>query len=99
MELVHKTPVDDVPAALCPFQGRLLVGVGKLLRVYDLGKKKLLRKCENKHIPNMIVGIKCTHNRILVSDNQVKRFFRTCSNNLFTISYKLFTISMVCKYI
>ena len=70
MELVHKTPVDDVPAALCPFQGRLLVGVGKLLRIYDLGKKKLLRKCENKHIPNFIVGIKVTGNRILVSDNQ-----------------------------
>ena len=70
MELVHKTPVDDVPTALCPFQGRLLVGVGKLLRIYDLGKKKLLRKCENKHIPNLIVGIKCSGNRILASDNQ-----------------------------
>ena len=29
-------------------QGRLLAGVGRLLRIYDLGKKKLLRKCENK---------------------------------------------------
>ncbi|MEQ2209354.1 Splicing factor 3B subunit 3 [Xenoophorus captivus] len=29
-------------------KGRILVGVGKLLRIYDLGKKKLLRKCENK---------------------------------------------------
>ena len=38
MELVHKTPIDDVPSALCAFQGRLLVGVGKLLRIYDLGK-------------------------------------------------------------
>lgn len=34
--------------AIAPFQGRVLVGVGKLLRIYDLGKKKLLRKCENK---------------------------------------------------
>ena len=25
-----------------------MIGVGRLLRVYDLGKKKLLRKCENK---------------------------------------------------
>lgn len=70
MELVHKTPIDDVPSALCPFQGRLLVGVGKLLRIYDLGKKKMLRKCENKHIPNFIVGIKTSGARILVSDNQ-----------------------------
>ena len=45
---MHKTPVDDVPGAIAPFQGRVLIGVGKNLRIYDLGKKKLLRKCENK---------------------------------------------------
>lgn len=49
-ELVHKTPVDEVPQALCSYNGRLLAGVGRLLRLYDLGKKKLLRKCENKVI-------------------------------------------------
>lgn len=43
-----QTPVEDVPLAIAPFQGRVLVGVGKLLRIYDMGKKKLLRKCENK---------------------------------------------------
>lgn len=40
--------MEDVPLAIAPFQGRAMVGVGKLLRIYDLGKKKLLRKCENK---------------------------------------------------
>lgn len=50
MELVHKTEVDEVPSAICGFQGRLLVGVGRMLRLYDMGKKKLLRKCENKVI-------------------------------------------------
>lgn len=48
LELVHATPVEEAPTALCPFQGRLLAGVGKCLRLYDLGRKKLLRKCENK---------------------------------------------------
>lgn len=47
-ELVHRTPVDEVPMALCPYNGRLLAGVGRMLRLYDMGKKKLLRKCENK---------------------------------------------------
>lgn len=46
--LSRQTPVEDVPLAIAPFQGRVLVGVGKLLRIYDMGKKKLLRKCENK---------------------------------------------------
>lgn len=48
LKLVHRTPVDEIPAALCPYNGRLLAGVGRMLRMYDLGKKKLLRKCENK---------------------------------------------------
>lgn len=48
LEFVHKTFVDEVPGAICAFQGRVLIGVGRLLRIYDLGKKKLLRKCENK---------------------------------------------------
>ena len=30
------------------FQGKLVAGVGKALRLYDMGKKKLLRKVETK---------------------------------------------------
>lgn len=55
---------------MAPFQGRLLVGVGRLLRIYDIGKKKMLRKCENKHLPNLVVDIRCMGNRIYVSDVQ-----------------------------
>jgi hypothetical protein len=43
-----QTETDDVPLSLLAFQGRLLAGVGKALRIYDIGKKKLLRKVENK---------------------------------------------------
>ncbi|KAL7978794.1 hypothetical protein Chor_013283 [Crotalus horridus] len=70
LEFLHKTPVEEVPAAIAPFQGRVLIGVGKLLRVYDLGKKKLLRKCENKHIANSICGIQTVGHRVIVSDVQ-----------------------------
>ena len=48
LELVHKTQLNEIPTAICSFQGRVAVGVGKLLRLYDMGQKKLLRKCENK---------------------------------------------------
>ena len=48
LELVHRTEVDEVPTAMCEFGGKLAVGIGHTLRIYDLGKKKLLRKCENK---------------------------------------------------
>jgi len=75
IELVHKTEVEDIPKAICAFGGRVLISVGKLLRIYDLGKRKLLRKCENKHIPNLIVDIKAQGDRVIVSDVQESVFF------------------------
>lgn len=69
LEVVHKTSVEDVPLALCPFYGKILVGVGKFLRVYELGQKKLLKKSENKTtFPNLISNIKLDGERIFVSD-------------------------------
>lgn len=48
LEFVHDTPVEDYPSALCAYQGRLLAGIGNRLRLYDMGKKKLLKKGENR---------------------------------------------------
>ncbi|KAI0315698.1 CPSF A subunit region-domain-containing protein [Amylostereum chailletii] len=70
LELLHKTETDDVPLALMPFQGRLVAGVGKALRVYDIGKKKLLRKAENKTFAAAIVSLNTQGSRILVGDMQ-----------------------------
>lgn len=75
LEFLHRTEMDEVPSALCAFQGRLVAGIGKILRIYDLGKKKLLRKCENKHIPNQIVNIQSMGQRIYVSDVQESVYF------------------------
>ena len=48
LKFLHKTEVNGIPGALCPFQGRLLIGVNNILRIYDIGKKRLLRKAENR---------------------------------------------------
>jgi splicing factor 3B subunit 3 len=48
LELYYKMPVEDIPLAFVEFQGQMLAGIGNILRLYDLGKKKLLKKCENK---------------------------------------------------
>ncbi|CAM9863179.1 unnamed protein product [Hapterophycus canaliculatus] len=66
--LLHKTEVPDVPLAMKEFQGRLLVGVGRNLRMYDLGRKKLLRKCENKQMPTMVVSLTVTGDRVFAGD-------------------------------
>ncbi|RYZ77123.1 MAG: hypothetical protein EOP04_31330 [Proteobacteria bacterium] len=36
-----------MPMCVAGFQGYLLAGIGKSLRLYEMGKKALLRKCEN----------------------------------------------------
>lgn len=66
--LVHTTEIDDIPHAMCEFQGRLLVSVGKALRIYDLGKKKMLRKCENRSFPSVLVDLKTVGDRVYASD-------------------------------
>lgn len=70
LRLLHKTSCEAIPRVMCSFQERLAVGMGKTLRIYDLGKKKLLRKCENKQIPNMIATISAISDRLYVCDVQ-----------------------------
>lgn len=43
---------------LMAFQGRLCAGVGKALRLYDIGKKKLLRKAENRVSAQILASIR-----------------------------------------
>jgi splicing factor 3B subunit 3 len=89
LQLVHKTQVEEPPYALCPFQGRLLVGVGPVLRIYDLGKKKLLRKCENKNFPSMLTSIWTQGDRIICSDVQESFHFckyKRADNTLYTFA-------------
>ena len=68
LEFIHKTKVEHPPLALLAFQGRLVVGLGPILRVYDLGMKQLLRKCQAPVVPNTIVGLQTQGSRIVVSD-------------------------------
>ena len=49
IELLHSTPCEDIPLAFNEYKGKLIAGVGNILRVYELGIKKLLRKVENKN--------------------------------------------------
>ncbi|KAI9771418.1 MAG: pre-mRNA-splicing factor rse1 [Candelina submexicana] len=70
LEFIHKTKVEEPPIALLGFQGRLLAGVGTDLRIFDLGMKQLLRKCQAQVVPNIIVGLQTQGSRIIVSDVQ-----------------------------
>ncbi|KAJ5651742.1 hypothetical protein N7507_009168 [Penicillium longicatenatum] len=67
-ELIHKTSTEEPPLALLPFQGKLLAGVGSILRLYDLGVRQLLRKSQAPVVPQTIVGLQTQGSRIVVSD-------------------------------
>ncbi|EJU02199.1 hypothetical protein DACRYDRAFT_21931 [Dacryopinax primogenitus] len=77
LEFLHKTEVDDVPLALLSFQGRLVAGIGKALRIFDMGKKRLLRKCENKSFATAIVTLSTQGSRIIVGDMAESIYFAT----------------------
>ncbi len=74
IEFIHKTKVEEPPMALLGFQGRLLAGVGKDLRIYDLGMRQLLRKAQAEVVPNLVVGLQTQGSRIVVSDVQQSIF-------------------------
>nr|XP_019006069.1 pre-mRNA-splicing factor RSE1 [Kwoniella mangroviensis CBS 8507]OCF69530.1 pre-mRNA-splicing factor RSE1 [Kwoniella mangroviensis CBS 8507] len=75
LEFMHKTKTDDVPLCLAAFQGFLLAGIGKSLRLYEMGKKALLRKCENNSFPTGVATINVQGARIIVGDIQESTFF------------------------
>lgn len=76
LEFIHKTQVDEPPLALLAFQGRLLAGIGKDLKIFDLGMKQLLRKAQGTAIaPNLIIGLQTQGSRIVVSDVQESVIF------------------------
>ncbi len=48
LELVHRSQVENLPYCFHPFRNNVLIGIGPILRQYEIGKKKLLRKSENR---------------------------------------------------
>lgn len=71
LEFIHSTKVEAPPRALRAFQGKVIAGIGKDLRMYDLGMRQLLRKSQAlSAVPNMITGIATQGSRIICSDSQ-----------------------------
>jgi splicing factor 3B subunit 3 len=69
MRLTHCTPVDAIVSYMAPLGGRLLCSVGSALRLYDIGKRQLLRKCEVR-LPTYATTISSQGWRVFVGDGQ-----------------------------
>merc|ERR1719482_305946 len=99
LQLIHSTPLDDVPLCLFPFEGRLLASVGKMLRIYELGKRKLLKKCEYKNIPEGIMWIHVKADRIYCADIRESFHilkYRRSDNQLFVLADDIAPRWMTC---
>ena len=86
LELVHKTQLEAIPGALAPFKGRLLAGVGPALRLYELGRRKLLRKCEYRGLPHHVVQLHSMGSRVYAADVQVGGGFGGLGRGLWCVS-------------
>lgn len=68
-QFVHQTEAQELPQAMMEFQGQLLVGGGRVLRLFGMGRKKLLLKSENRVFPNNICRLQASGDRIFVGDS------------------------------
>lgn len=68
LELVHRTQVENLPYSFHAFRNNVLVGVGNVLRYYEIGKKKLLRKGENRCFQSGVINIQSINERIFATD-------------------------------
>ncbi|ODQ68097.1 putative splicing factor 3B subunit 3 [Nadsonia fulvescens var. elongata DSM 6958] len=75
LQFVHSTTLDrefqEAPTSLIAFQGKLLVGLGSVLRVYDMGSKQLLRKAEidlASYSVTQVSSMDTQGNRIVIGD-------------------------------
>ena len=69
LKLLHRTAVDGGPIlALAHFEGRLLAGIGHSLRLYEMGKRQLLRKCELRALSTHVKTIQTVGDRAFVGD-------------------------------
>lgn len=100
-ELLHRTVVDDGPVlALAHFQGKLLAGIGQTLRLYEMGKRQLLRKCELRGLPTMVKTLQAAGDRVYVGDMmQSMQFVRydTVTNKLILIANDRMPRSITCQ--
>lgn len=73
LHFLHSTPIEAPPTCMTSLHGRLIVGIGsaRCIRMYSLGQKRLLRKCNFKGLaegPAWIVASPGSDSRLFVGD-------------------------------
>ena len=106
LNLLHATEVPGIPLALCGLpDGRLVVGIGNCLRLYELGIKHLLLKYEYRGLSTMASFIHAQGDRIYVGDAheslQIYKYFPAKNKIVFfadDITPRLITTAQVLDF-
>lgn len=64
----HETEVEDIPMVLYTWKDKVLAGIGKCLRYYEVGHKHMLRKAEVKNLASPVNTIKTWGERIFATE-------------------------------
>lgn len=101
LQLLHRTQVEAPVLAMTQFCGRLLVGVGNVLRLYEMGKKQLLRKCELRTLPTFVKTLQAAGDRAYVGDMMQSihfiRYDRTSNRLLLLANDKVTSRCITCQ--
>eukprot|EP00127_Corallochytrium_limacisporum_P002266 Clim_evm54s109 gene=Clim_evmTU54s109 len=76
VQLLHETPLETLCSRVSFLGNRVAVATGRHLRLYAIGKTKLLKKCEVVAVPNSIVTLEAlpASNRFICGDIQQGHF-------------------------
>jgi len=87
VKLEQVTETKEAPTAMAQYNSMLLCALGTKLRIYDMGKKQLLKKCERKGLGRQLVAITVMGNRFVVADSSdsVHWCFYESSRNLIRV--------------
>jgi splicing factor 3B subunit 3 len=67
-EVVQSTDIEDIPGAIGRFGDFILCGIGRIVRLYRLGRRHLLKQTESRTIPFHINFVSSVGLRIIVGD-------------------------------
>lgn len=69
LNFIHSTSISKAAFAIVEFQGKVLIGIGNHLRLFDLGLKQLLSKADSTvEFISQILKIETQGNRVVVGD-------------------------------
>lgn len=83
--LVHETPVELSVRALFEFNGQIFAAIGNTVRLYEIGKKQLLKKYSMSIRNQIVKAVHSGDNRIVIGDIRNSTIFCKFEDNRFQI--------------